>query len=394
MVQRNILIAYILAFSKNTWFWLGIWIFYYLQFTTYVGIGLIETTLIITYTLAEIPTGAVADLLGKKKTLILAFLFETIGALIMAMAMNFEMLVLSVFVMCVGGAFYSGTIDALLFDTLKQDGKEKTYDSKISMVNTIGLIAPAICGLIGGFLYTINPRLPFFGNAIGYSVGLIACLFLVEPVIDSVKFSFRNFLVQTKQGLRELFKSSEVTRQTILLFSVGCIVVICSEMLDSFLGFEFGFSPTQFGILWSVIFLISAIASQSTPLIRKHFNDSSAVVVVGAIIACTLLISPILGMAVGGIFLTMRAALESVFGNLTSVLVNNSTESTYRATTISTFNMIKNIPYVVFAYVIGSLSDSISARQTALVLGIILLVLLGVQMLSMRSKNAKHSITD
>src|SRR3989344_5022524 len=102
MARKNILLSYILAFSKNTWFWLGIWIFYYLRFTNYAGIGIIETVLIISITLAEIPTGAVADLFGKKKTLILAFLLEAIGAFIMATAVNLEMLVFSVFVMCLG----------------------------------------------------------------------------------------------------------------------------------------------------------------------------------------------------------------------------------------------------------------------------------------------------
>ena len=193
MLKRNITIAYILAFSKNTWFWLGIWIFYYLRFTDYAGIGIIETILILTMTLAEIPTGAVADLFGKKKTLILAFTLETIGAFMMATAPNFQMLALSVFVMCVGGTFYSGTIDALIFDTLKESGEERSYDTKISNTNTLSLIAPAICSILGGFMYKVNPTFPFYGNAFGYMVGLIASFFLIEPHIDTTKFSFRNF---------------------------------------------------------------------------------------------------------------------------------------------------------------------------------------------------------
>jgi MFS family permease len=86
-VKNNITIAYVLTFAKNTWFWLGIWIFYYLRFTNYAGIGLIETVLIVTTTLTEIPTGAVADLLGKKKTLVIAFLLEAVGAYMMAFAL-------------------------------------------------------------------------------------------------------------------------------------------------------------------------------------------------------------------------------------------------------------------------------------------------------------------
>ena len=180
MVKRNLILPYLLAFSKNTWFWLGIWIFYYLKFTNYAGIGLIETVMITTTSLAEIPTGAVADLFGKKNTLVLSFAFEALGAILMATATNFPLLAFSVFVMCIGGALYSGTLDALVYDTLKEHGQEGTYDRKISTINTISLIAPAICGLVGGFLYVVNPRLPFLANAVGYSIGLIAALFAVQ----------------------------------------------------------------------------------------------------------------------------------------------------------------------------------------------------------------------
>ena len=73
-MNRNITISYFLAFAKNTWFWLGIWIFYYLQFTNYAGIGIIETVLIVTATLTEIPTGAVADIFGKKNLFQMLFM--------------------------------------------------------------------------------------------------------------------------------------------------------------------------------------------------------------------------------------------------------------------------------------------------------------------------------
>lgn len=392
MVRRNSLIIYILSFTKNTWFWLGIWIFYYLQFTNYAGIGLIETTLIVTFTLTEIPTGAIADLVGKKKTLILSFLLQTIGSFIMAFAINFEMLIFSVFILCIGGSFYSGTIDAILFDTLKQHGQEDDYDKKISTVNMLSLLAPAVCGLIGGFLYIIHPRLPFIASSVGLLVGLHASLFLIEPTIDTVKFSLQSFILQTKQGLRELFKSTSITHQTLSLLSVGFIVVICSEMLDSFLGFEFGFTPEQLGILWSIIFLVSAFASRMTPFIRNYSSDNLAIFVTGMVIALSLIVSPIVGLAAGGIFLMIRVSLEGVFGNLMSIVVNTNTQSQYRATTLSTFNMIKNIPYVAFAYLIGSLSDTISARNTAFAMGGILLTLLFVQAVMLHNKPARETV--
>jgi MFS family permease len=381
MLKRNIFLSYILAFSKNTWFWFGIWIFYYLRFTNYAGIGIIETVLIVTITLAEIPTGAVADLFGKKKTLILAFFLEAIGAFLMAMAPNFQILALSVFVMCVGGAFYSGTIDALVFDTLKESGDEGSYDKKISNINTLSLIAPATCGALGGFMYRIDPSLPFFANGVGYLVGLVAAFFLIEPHIDTIKFSFKNFLAQTGQGLKELFKSHEIKKQTILLLSIGFFVVIASEMIDSFLGVEFGFDEIQLGLLWALIFIISAFASQLTPWLKRMFRGNGAIIFVGIVMAITFLVSPILGLFLGGISLALRSSLQGLFGNLASITINQKTESKFRATTLSTFNMIKNAPYVFTAFFIGSISDRFSAKTTALYLGILLIVFILLQVL-------------
>jgi hypothetical protein len=45
-----------------------------------------------------------------------------------------------------------------------------------------------------------------------------------------------------KQGFRELTKTVNIRNQTLLLLSIGAIVVIVDEMLNSFLAVEFGFS--------------------------------------------------------------------------------------------------------------------------------------------------------
>lgn len=386
-VHKNIAIAYLLTFCKNSWFWLGIWVFYYLRFTNYAGIGIIETVLIVTMTLTEIPTGAIADLFGKRKTLFLSFLFQAIGALWMALTPNFSGLALSVFVMGVGGTLYSGTLEALVYDTLKQNNHESTYDRIISIMSSIQLIAPAVCGVIGGFLYIISPSLPFIAYAAFCFLGIIGTLFLTEPVIDTEKFSWKNYLFQTKQGIKQLTKTINIRNQAILLLSIGVIGVILDEMLYSFLGVEFGLKAESIGIVWAIIFLISAAAVQTTPLIRKLLGDKKAVILTGGVIALTLIVSPILGLVLGVLSILFSSTFLAILTNLTSIIINKNTESKYRATTLSTFNMIKNIPYVLSAYFIGFLSDSISAKNSAFVLGILLIFFLIFQILKVKLNN-------
>lgn len=376
-MNRNIVISYVLTFAKNTWFWLGIWIFYYLTFTNYAGIGIVETVLIVTMTLAEIPTGAVADLFGKKKTLILAFFLEVVGAFIMAFAGNFYHLLLSVFIMCIGGAFYSGTLDALVFDTLKEKGNENRFDKIISNITSISLIAPAVCSIVGGFLFEINPRWPFVLSVLGYLLGFVASFFLIEPKIDTQKFSFNNYINQTKQGFKELFQNSRIKMFNFILLSIGFVTVISSEMVDSFLSFEFGFNAKQMGVLWSLVFIISALVAQLTSSINNKFGLYKSVLLIGFAISVTFIVSPYLGLILGGVSLLLRSSLQSIFSNLTSISINQTVESKNRATTISTFNVIKNIPYVLSAFFIGTISDLLSAKIISVYLGLFLFIMLG-----------------
>lgn len=373
--------AYILAFCRNDWFWLGIWVFYYLKFTNYAGIGIIETVLILTMTITEIPTGAIADLFGKKKTLFLSYLLLGLGNIGMGLAPSFFVLAAAVFVCAVGLSLGSGTLEALVYDSLKQDGLAAQYDKKIANINTIQLIAIAVCGAMGGFMYKFSPGIPFYATGIFYLLGGAAAALLTEPKIDTAKFSVRNYLRQIKEGVGQLFKTPDITRTTVLLLSVGLVVVITDEMLNSFLGVEFGYSEVAIGILWAIIFLVSAVASQFIPIINKKLGEIKAVILTGTIIAVTLFISPWLGFLAGGLTLLIRNSFQSMYIGLASVAINNSTESKYRTTTLSAFNMIKNIPYVLGAYLFGSLADKYSAKNTAFYLGAILLVLLTIQAL-------------
>jgi len=385
---RNIKIAYLIAALRTAWFFLGVWVFYYLLFTNYAGIGLIESILIITMTTMEIPTGALADLLGKKKTLTIAFLLQSAGIFSMALAPNFTVLAFSVFIASLGGTLYSGTMEALVFDTLKEEGKEAFYDRVLANIKTYQLIMMAACGALGGFMYGYNPRLPFFACATAYFLALLLTFFLKEPTIDTIKFSLKNFVIQNKQGLIQLFKTIDIKRQTLMLLSIGGFLVIADEMLNDILAVEFGFNEKQLGIFVAVIFLISAGISQIAPKIRRHFKETDAILLMGGLIAITFAVSPLAGLFLGGLSLIFRASFKTVYENLASVIINNRTPSRYRATTISTFNMIKNLPYMISAYFLGTLMDLFTAKRFAFVLGILLFFLILVQLLKFRSARA------
>ncbi len=376
-MNKNIKIAYILGVCNSALFWFGTWIFFYLRFTDYGGIGFLESIMIFILIISEVPSGALTDLLGKKKALLLSFLLLGIGNIAMAFSPSYIYLILSASLVAIGNAFYSGTSEALVFDSLKEKGENKKYDKAISNLRTFELLAISFASVVGGFIYSINPSYPFLFTGIFAFVGVLFALLLKEPKIDTEKFSFVIFLKHNKEGLRELTKSKEIKRQSVILLFISFFLVIIYEILSDALAFEFGFKSNQLGILWAVLAFNAAIISQFTPRILKRFKENSIFLYTGIVIALTLMISPYLGLITGAIIFIIRASFGSVFSNATSVIINNNTESKYRVTTISTFNLIKNIPYVIVAYFIGHIMDIFSARIFAFNLGLMLLIFVG-----------------
>jgi MFS family permease len=374
LMQRNILLAYILAYLKSSWFWLGVWVFYYLQFTDYAGIGLIESVMILTMTIVEIPTGAIADILGKKKTLTIAFVLMSLGNLLLAFASSLLTLGVSVMVAAIGFTFYSGTHEALIYDSLKEEDREEEFDTVVARVNSLQLVAMAFAGLVSGVLYALNPSAPFLAVAAVSGIGAVLTLYLKEPAIDTFQFSFAGFIKQNKQGASELLRLLKKVWIMPLVLGVGSVWVLSDEMLETLLTVEFGFSEQLIGPFFALLFLLAAVASQLTPWLRRFFGTNQSIIILVFILAASYLTSPFVGIVSGGIILIIREAIARNLQNLTSVVINKNTQSKYRATVISSFNMVKNIPYVLTAYMLGYMMDLVTARWFSLYLGLIILL--------------------
>lgn len=380
---RNIRIAYALTVTRFSWFWLGVWVLYYLKFTNYTGIGLIETVMILTATLLEIPTGAIADLLGRKWTLCISLILQALGALIMAGATNLSMLVMSVIPLSIGAALFSGTLEALVYDSLKEAGQADRYEKIITNISSLQLIVPALCGVVGGFMYVLDARLPYIANGILYALGALAALFLQGPSIDSERFSIKTLITQQKHGVRELFHA-QYKKLILFLLAVGAITLITTEVLDNMLSIEFGFHENQLGVLWAVIYVAAGIVLQILPKSTQSTRNILSTTALCSFVGATLALSPAAGLWIGGTLLLIRSILNAVLNNTNSVIINGFVNSKYRATTLSAFNMLKSLPYLVTALGIGAIADMYSAKTFAVALGIILFILAGFWVISVK----------
>lgn len=368
--------AYFLSFTFHSWFWLGNWVFYYLSFGGYPAVAILDSGMVLSGLLFEIPTGAFADLVGKRKTLMLAFLLSGIGAVLMGVSTSFSMLAISLWLLISGGgAFYSGTIEALLYDSMKVLKIEDEYDKKIGKLNAIRLWSMAICAVVGGFSYIISPGLPFILNGIVTLLGFIACFWLVEPKIDTEKYKLTSFFEQNTLGIKALFGSDYLKRLSLFLVATGGMCIVIYNVLDDLLAVEYGYSPMGISVLFSIACLIAGGASMYFPHLKVKWNTRKTLIISMILMSLALMVSPIVGMLVSGAILMFRVILEVIFENVSSVAINKKIESNIRATTISSLNLLQSIPYAIGGSFLGVLVLAAGgARNFSLWFGLVLMI--------------------
>lgn len=373
--MRNVRLAYILTALRYSWFWLGTWAIYYSSFGGYSVIGILETVMIVTCILTEIPTGALADLLGKRKTLMLSFFLSAIANVWMGFAPNVLNMALSLVLLNIGGTFASGSFEALIYDSLKQEKKTKKYQRVLANISTIRMLSLGVSSVIGGYIALYDMRLPYHLNGIGQFIAVFVAYFLIEPKIDTVKITVKGYLKQMVEGLKHLFRTNRVRGIVIPSLIVGSLILILREGLDDILILDFGFKTkvVELGYISAAYSFIAAFATFVIPRLTSKWNQDKLYIMYLALTSITLFISPFITLYLGLATILFRIMVLPLMENHISAKVNSGIESEYRATSLSTFSMIQSVPYALVIYGITYLTDIVPSSNIAFLIGTIIL---------------------
>ena len=159
---RNIRQYFLLTILTNLWFAESSWLFFWRTFISYEEIGIIDALAFGFGMFIEIPTGALADIIGKRNTIIASYIFSALGIFIMSQTTGWFHLLVGMLFFQLGFALYSGTAEALCYDSLLEEKQEAEYESVISITSILILLSTIVATFIGGtLLYAVHIRLPY-----------------------------------------------------------------------------------------------------------------------------------------------------------------------------------------------------------------------------------------
>ena len=134
-----------------------------------VQVGFAETVFHIVSLIAEIPSGMFADVMGRKKSLIVSCIMGMLSAAVRGFLPGFPCVLISIGFSALSYNFASGSDSALAYDSLLEEGQESKYDKYISTQTAIYRISNGIATLFAGVAVIMGNR-----NAQMLSLGIHA----------------------------------------------------------------------------------------------------------------------------------------------------------------------------------------------------------------------------
>lgn len=390
---------YVIQFLSECYFIISIWLYYYLEFVTLEQTIMITLVQSVSTMLCEIPTGAIADLFGRVKSNVYSYGLYVVLLAAMVLFPSFWSFIVIAVVKGFANALASGSFDALCYDTLKEQGDEAAYSRFVSETRSISWLAYFIGSVVGGWMYGFHPSVPYLSIAIAY-VGIVVIFtqFIKEPqlVTQSQQTTWRSFWQTNRDGFMTLFSSVRLGAITVLLGSIYFGYYAAAELLGITQYYAYGIVAEHASILFGIGFLLSAGASLLYPAIEKKFRGAFILGGTAFFMILSYVAAPLVPAGIGVFFIMLRIASSTTFRNYSYIVLNKHIPSTYRATALSSYNMLTQAAYIVLSIIAGSsiekMNPNVFAQQFGLVIAsIIALSALGY-MFANRQSTIEHRI--
>jgi len=353
---------------------------YYAYMTYWGGLTFSEQMILQAYFMfmifvLEIPSGAIADYLGRKKALILSALTVIMAAFTYSITPNIILFYLGETFWALSIALISGTDEAFIFSSLKILGEEDKLPKVMGNIQIMNLVALTISAPLGSIIAKYI-SLQFTMTCLGiiYIGAFIVSLTYHEPQSNN-RVKSERYLSIIKDGFKEL-KKNKILR--ILCFDRLFINILIFFLFWTYQPYlvAVGIDYLIWGFILSGMNLMNASFSYLYPKILKKTEKKLKFLILVDIINGLAFI--FLGITTNQILGVIILFIIVGFGYPRSLLymhgINKQIESENRATVLSTINMFGSLSMAVLYPLIGLIVETWSIFWFFILNGIIILI--------------------
>ena len=228
----------------------------------------------------QIPANIIVEILGRKNSLILGNVLNSIYIFILILSRNLYDLIIAEFFCALAFALKNIVETSILSESIPPS----KYKSKIfSNINSKGAsryyVLSTISKVIAGGLFKINGYLPIIFSFITVAISVIMSLFFIEPIKKKKKKDITsNEFKEIKQGISFVLKSERLKALIVAYALISAFLSILSNYNVSLLE-EIGISSVTIGVISAMMSFARALASKRERKFHDKFKNKSIITI-------------------------------------------------------------------------------------------------------------------
>jgi predicted MFS family arabinose efflux permease len=355
-LARELRLFHAYRFLSTSYLFLPVMLtFFHARGLDYTEIALLNSVYAATAVLCEVPTGALADLFGRCRAMLLGALLMALGCVVDFYGHGFWDFAIGESLLALGMTLTSGADSAYLYDLLRSAGREDEYRRHEGAATAAKMLGAAVALAAGGFVGAKHPEWTYVASA-GVCTGAALVAFMMrEPAFDRDEdFGF-------VRGMGAAAKL--VVRNRSLAFAVGFSILVFTLLrMGIYLHPAYldkaGFSTATVGAILAGLSVLGAVGAQRIDAVRRRFGESRLVWLTPLALAASYLAMSGWFVAAGVSLLAVQALANGVFSPFSKELIQREViDSGQRATVLSVESMGRRLAFGAFAPAAGVLMD-------------------------------------
>ena len=315
----------------------------------------------------EVPSGYFADFYGRRKTLVTASIFATLGIAAYSIGRGFMVFLAAETLWAVGVSLVSGADSAMFYDTLVELGEEGTYKQKWGKASSLYMISAAGAAILGGFIAEYSLRWTLFAQ-----VPFMAAMI---PVAYSLKEPghHRDLAEKETKTIKAIIGKVWKVKKLRYLVLYGAFIYaglqIAFWMYQPY--FELtGLEIAAFGWAYASFNVVSAASSKYGYLIEGKIGKPLSLVMMPLMLVASLFLMSNFIAVFSFTFIFLQQLVRGYQKPIISDYINEIISSENRSTILSTKSLIGRILQAGSLPIFGLIIDLYSVPQALTVLGI------------------------
>ena len=401
MIPKNLQLFKFSAygFLKNQRFFdIFIFLFFLEQNISFLQIGTLISIREIAILIFEIPTGFIADSLGRKRSMVFAFSSYILSFIIFFFFPGFMIYIIAMVFYALGDAFRTGTHKAMILHYLKLNDLLHLKVEYYGYTRSWSQMGSALAALIAGgiVLYSGEYKYIFLGSIIPYILALI--LILTYPkeldgereyengLLNNIQHNFKMTYTNLKLSFKEPLLRKALMNSAIFdgLFKtvkdyIQPILQIVVVSIPFFLGLKKRES-ILIAIVYCIIYLLTSCASRNSDKFKKQIRTLSIAMnssYIGGVLL--VLISGLFFLIDLKIIIIIMFMLLFILQNLRRPInigfISENILHDVMASGLSVESQLKTIFVAVMSPLMGFVADSINIGTAFIILSSLTLLI-------------------